>query len=1139
MTRVTRQEPGLQTWPTISSRGSYAGQISDHYEDVGDNIDDDDDEDEEEDDDEDEEDDDEGIEDDDDDDDEIGFSDDSEEFSEGAVENKAFYKQSPAQDPQLDYLKGTQMTGMTRHQQFRPNYARKRQKAKTGAGKGARFRITNRSGGAGGFSSDASASVDTDISSEEQLFIQTCDEVTRLLLHGVGTMQQGLEYIISLVEFALQWRLEGTLSQDCPFTTNSLPLVEGAYLGAWAKVLIDHRRSSQIPSATMYLQLFVQHGCLILKQENVLPEHYALAMSMVLDKRDMDAFRRNSKRASRLSNSDREIDNSQLQQELRKVFTLHNGPEIFFKAIENQLSSDGRHDTKIRNLQLTLGVLSKSQLPTESDGQNEAQVAEAVTRLTTIVLDFFPDHLDAFKSVNKVAVVDIISHVGCLVLEIYRASTSFLTGSSIGSDSSMLREFDPSLDDFDHYDYHHRPQLSKSTLLGEVKFAEFRLEMAVRLMNTSRLDLRLAGLVELKEVLVRIQRLQHGISEVGPGGSRIRRRSDSDMEILQEQDKKPVENLCEKLKSLQIVGYFFGSNIHLELVQRSTDVLVFLVQINALTVQDIDLIWAAVGGNQHRSIVYGVYQVLSDLCSKIPQKFIHNLFEKLQAVPSESWDQQLVDLARALFQAMVQRSKYNPEEGSVSLIPYQTLLNVLRNSAMPINGRDDPSFGNTMTISPDVISGIAFLLSEGIRVGPPSLEDRATLVNQCLSDLGANHPGAVWSLQVLQHIFEHHFGDETEAQEFYTRACSSLPELYISNLQHYATAVKKLPPTPSPTVTSFAPLSTLLVSHEYFKNMQLKIRLGFLRVISRIVPVFWNSPELADTLWSNLIVDPIGPTEQDEAFQCLEAMSEPNFVEYVYDRLLPTLDVITITEKGWNCVRQYFLLVNWHRGNLIVKSEQVVHASQQIVVLAPLYGMEVIWKVALRARPPIVGHLATELLTSIMKTDASQEDSSSRVGVYEFREGLVETCVEHLVQSSDLLGDSNSMETSEVSLVFERCISILKSFLVACTTEGDTGRAGREIHGTLDEGSMLSIQINSNIIALRFGCSEPEEVRVFSLGKDLIPAWDHKTLEELQVDDGQTFLATKRPKQAIPPKRIVPKKRLPTDLLHQSEFFER
>jgi len=94
--------------------------------------------------------------------------------------------------------------------------------------------------------------------------------------------------------------------------------------------------------------------------------------------------------------------------------------------------------------------------------------------------------------------------------------------------SSVIHEPGMHFEEFDAHD-----PISRYNL-GEVKFADFRLEMAVRLMKTTRLDLRLAGLVELKEVLVRIQNLQQG-------RSRPRRRSDIDMEVQTEQDRKPIE----------------------------------------------------------------------------------------------------------------------------------------------------------------------------------------------------------------------------------------------------------------------------------------------------------------------------------------------------------------------------------------------------------------------------------------------------------------------------------------------------------------------------------------------------------------------------------------------------------------------
>lgn len=95
---------------------------------------------------------------------------------------------------------------------------------------------------------------------------------------------------------------------------------------------------------------------------------------------------------------------------------------------------------------------------------------------------------------------------------------------------------------------------------------------------------------------------------------------------------------------------------------------------------------------------------------------------------------------------------YKQHEGTISLIPYETLLNVLRRSTLAVAAKDDSSFGPTPTLNRDVSTGIARLLSDGLNVGPLP-QDRATLIEQCLLDLKENHPGAIWSLQVVQGIF--------------------------------------------------------------------------------------------------------------------------------------------------------------------------------------------------------------------------------------------------------------------------------------------------------------------------------------------------------------------------------------------------
>ncbi|KAF9957098.1 hypothetical protein BGZ72_002145 [Mortierella alpina] len=1072
------QEQDLKVWANPpGDSGDLVTQSSDDYEDdVGDEED----------------------EVDDDDDDE--FSDDTgdlEEMRGAPAKSDYVYSRVAHHGP---YLKSRRHIEQLKKNQHRPGTLRKKpMRLRTVSASGSR--LDTASGSSPVIVSGQDEELES--ASPERLFIQTCEEVT-LKLHQ-GPTQQVVDALKGLIKHSLDWRNTGTVPRGCQYSVDQLSTLENSFFAVWAKLLIERRPSPLNTAIVLYLQDFVRLGCVIVRKQGFLPDLYADVLTAMFEKGDLEIYRRNPKRPSRIAHVERmarfqeyaseysteEDEVSQLQQDLQRLFSSLGGVDACITAIESHLDSAENADVKIKYLNQLLGLISRIQVASDSGNTHAAGVSELSKRLIAAVLAYFPDHGDSFRSASKTAVLEIIGFVGVFLVENYRVQTPY---------STLILEPDTDYEEFDVHD-----PVSRSNL-GEAKFADFRLEMAVRLMKTSRLDLRLTGLVELKEVLVRIQRLQQG-------RSRLRRRSEADMEVQMEQDRVPIEHLCTKLQSLQIVGYIFGPNIHLEIVQRSTDVLAFMVQARVLTMADIGLIWAAVGGDQHRSIVYGVYQVLSELCSKLPQAYLRDLFNKLQAVPMENWDLQLVELARSLFLAMVQRAKYNSEEGPISLIPYETLLHVLRNATMKLNARDDASFVTAQPMSRDVIGGIAQLLSDGLAVGPLH-QDRKTLIEYCLRDVKSNHPGAIWSLQVIQKIFELHFiNDEKAGSQFYKQVCSSLPELYISNLKVYASAVKALPPTPSPTVPSFAPLSTHHQAQEYWRGLQLSIRLDFLKAMAKIFPVSWGSPGLADTIWDCLIADPIGSQEQDATFSCLESMSEPRFVEHVYGKLLPGLDIATISQRGWHCVRQYFLLLNWHQQKLVVRMDPTVENTQIIVVLKPLQGMDLIWRIALHARTSIVGAHATELLSSLIKHQSAQEESPTRdAAAYEFREGLVETCVAHLVESSDLLGKDEVTISSDVSLVFERCIGILKAFLAACNSELSDKAMRPEIHGTLDEEAMLVIKVNSAIL----GCLEPDEVRLFLLGKDILPAWDNKTLEELDIENGQTLLASKRPRSAVP-----------------------
>jgi hypothetical protein len=55
----------------------------------------------------------------------------------------------------------------------------------------------------------------------------------------------------------------------------------------------------------MFLKDFIQLGCLIVEQSNALPELYAQVMGAMFEQADLEIYKRNPKRPSRLAHVER------------------------------------------------------------------------------------------------------------------------------------------------------------------------------------------------------------------------------------------------------------------------------------------------------------------------------------------------------------------------------------------------------------------------------------------------------------------------------------------------------------------------------------------------------------------------------------------------------------------------------------------------------------------------------------------------------------------------------------------------------------------------------------------------------------------------------------------------------------------
>ncbi|KAJ3092507.1 hypothetical protein HK102_006495 [Quaeritorhiza haematococci] len=376
------------------------------------------------------------------------------------------------------------------------------------------------------------------------------------------------------------------------------------------------------------------------------------------------------------------------------------------------------------------------------------------------------------------------------------------------------------------------PEMVRDNIKGEyaVEVVRFELVLACRCFKSSSLDKRLWGLAQIKEVIkhwaISPERKAKmtaaanasvtggeaafgagvgfvgfpGVSATGAGPNRMELSPSSTVlshfPVKPPTKTKPEKYLLRWLRRERILSHMFGPNIHLEVVARCADLLHFVICLDDLGEDGIDIIWTPVVTNQHRSIIHGVYSLLHKLCPAMYPHQIALLIRKIRtSVPRSNVDPQLVGLVTGCISAAirlagleaagpdhVQASRTAAFDGylylwellqdeesatsSTALAPTKSShpptssLTATSDSADsvsdggPATGTTAMVIGSPVAAADDVVeanvASIAFQQLQMFLVnGPQWREERAELMRRCLEKLH-NHAITPYTLRVIQ-----------------------------------------------------------------------------------------------------------------------------------------------------------------------------------------------------------------------------------------------------------------------------------------------------------------------------------------------------------------------------------------------------
>ncbi|CAJ0883074.1 7111_t:CDS:10, partial [Entrophospora sp. SA101] len=698
--------------------------------------------------------------------------------------------------------------------------------------------------------------------------------------------------------------------------------------------------------------------------------------------------------------------------------------------------------------------------------------------------------------------------------------------------------------------------------------SQLKIDIAARLLKTSRLDLRLTGLNEIKEALLLGLKQAKFLKKYKRRTNNSRKRSlsiDGEDDNIPLEEENPSEKihrfLNEKLREHQILEYIFGSNIHLEIVQRSTDILTFLIHTKSLTSHELDIIWAPFDGNQHRSIVHGVCQVLIDISDHLNQEQRDYLIQKLMKMPTSFIETQTYLLIRTLVQSTMSSTRTVPH---VSFKAHQLLWRLLCESSISIpalmnsevSSPTTTASANTLSpvsssttslsstiIDQDIAQNACQVLTNLLQ-GDTSQEDRNTLLEMCIECLRKHDPGTMWALRLLTRIISPPFpNQELTTNDYLKHLISSmgLPQLFLDDLEHWSKTVRacagKLNDKPN-VLNLDLPSSKMSILRD-----QLISRLQFIQWIANFEVPFFTSTAQTDIIWNCLIANAIGKKEQDEAFASLDNILEYDyFTEHFFNNRFAELDVRFMSDQAFKYAKNCLLKVNAKNGRLL---------QLGILIQGDLTGIDLIWDIALRAEEEA--------------TDKKLENYANLARQH--REALVDKCVKHLFAAANGLSkvtifpttsdddvsmtliDESSSSTplspslsplqsstmnnkSTNALKFKRCLEVLKSFMDIFDTKYSNYQLDKtdvRRHGMLNDGEMITVKVtitnrcleiqvhpSETVLALRqkiasrIGEAKSSQIRLITAGKEVCPESNGLTLKKLKIVDRQSFMAMKR-----------------------------
>ncbi|XP_067896759.1 ubiquitin carboxyl-terminal hydrolase 9X [Heterodontus francisci] len=534
----------------------------------------------------------------------------------------------------------------------------------------------------------------------------------------------------------------------------------------------------------------------------------------------------------------------------------------------------------------------------------------------------------------------------------------------------------------------------------------FRLKMILRLLQISSFNGKMNALNEVNKVISSVSYYTH------------RHGSPEEEEWL------TAERMAEWIQQNNILSIVLRDSLHQpQYVEKLEKILRFVIKEKALTLQDLDNIWAAQAG-KHEAIVKNVHDLLAKLAWDFSPEQLDHLFDCFKA----SWTNASKKQREKLLE-LIRRLAEDDKDGVMAHKVLNLLWNLAHSDDVPVDIMDQA-------------------LSAHIKILDYSCsQDRDTQkiqwIDRFVEELRTNDKWVIPALKQIREICSL-FG---EAPQNLSQTQRSPHVFYrhdlINQLQHNHSLVTLVAENLSSYMENIRQFhkenpeydpQTVRSGSRYSHVQEVQERLNFLRFLLKDGQLWLCAPQ-AKQIWKCLAENAVYLCDREACFKWFSKLMgdepdlDPDINKDFFENNVLQLDPSLLTENGMKCFERFFKAVNCREGKLVAKRRAYMMDDLELI------GLEYLWRVVIQGSDDIASR-AIDLLKEIYTNLGPR----LQVNQVEIHEDFIQSCFDRLKASYDTLcvldGDKDSINCARQEAIrMVRVLTVLREYINECDSD--------------------------------------------------------------------------------------------------------